>query len=316
MRSASRSPTWRLTGLLPQARPGPPAGAGRAAARRGRPPAGSGSCGTPTRRSTPSTRIHPGHRRPADGLAFLCADPAEVDASTPSWSRPGPAVMEPWDAAWGQRYAVLHDPDGNGVDLSPGLKQLTRHPAARRPAPSRPARGAPGRRTRRSADTSANGPAGRARPTARCSRRIRTSVFGPYPNAAGCAVAGGARSARSRRRSRRPADRPAPAGHLDHRRVRRLPARAAPPLERGDGGLGDPAHHRRPATDRPAAPAGRSARRPARRSPPARCRRRSAAPSTGCPARLRGDLRGGVRPGHEDRPSFQIRSMQPSGRMR
>jgi uncharacterized glyoxalase superfamily protein PhnB len=24
---------------------------------------------------------------------------------------------EPWDAFWGQRYATLRDPDGNGVDL-------------------------------------------------------------------------------------------------------------------------------------------------------------------------------------------------------
>ena len=24
---------------------------------------------------------------------------------------------EPWDAFWGQRFAVLHDPDGNTVDL-------------------------------------------------------------------------------------------------------------------------------------------------------------------------------------------------------
>ena len=24
---------------------------------------------------------------------------------------------EPWDAVWGQRYATLRDPDGNGVDL-------------------------------------------------------------------------------------------------------------------------------------------------------------------------------------------------------
>jgi hypothetical protein len=23
----------------------------------------------------------------------------------------------PWDAVWGQRYAVIHDPDGNSVDL-------------------------------------------------------------------------------------------------------------------------------------------------------------------------------------------------------
>jgi hypothetical protein len=25
--------------------------------------------------------------------------------------------LKPWDAFWGQRYAVVHDPDGNGVDL-------------------------------------------------------------------------------------------------------------------------------------------------------------------------------------------------------
>ena len=25
--------------------------------------------------------------------------------------------LEPWDAFWGQRYAVVHDPDGNAVDL-------------------------------------------------------------------------------------------------------------------------------------------------------------------------------------------------------
>jgi uncharacterized glyoxalase superfamily protein PhnB len=25
--------------------------------------------------------------------------------------------LKPWDAVWGMRYAVVHDPDGNGVDL-------------------------------------------------------------------------------------------------------------------------------------------------------------------------------------------------------
>jgi len=25
--------------------------------------------------------------------------------------------LKPWDAFWGMRYAVVHDPDGNGVDL-------------------------------------------------------------------------------------------------------------------------------------------------------------------------------------------------------
>jgi hypothetical protein len=23
----------------------------------------------------------------------------------------------PWDAVWGQRYAIVHDPDGNAIDL-------------------------------------------------------------------------------------------------------------------------------------------------------------------------------------------------------
>ncbi|MBG0563061.1 VOC family protein [Actinoplanes aureus] len=51
-------------------------------------------------------------------LAFECAGPAEVDAVYRRLVEAGHAgVMEPWDAEWGQRYAVVHDPDGNGVDL-------------------------------------------------------------------------------------------------------------------------------------------------------------------------------------------------------
>jgi catechol 2,3-dioxygenase-like lactoylglutathione lyase family enzyme len=56
-----------------------------------------------------------GHRI---GLAFLCADPAEVDriyADLVSGGYEG--HLEPWDAFWGQRYATVRDPDGNGVDL-------------------------------------------------------------------------------------------------------------------------------------------------------------------------------------------------------
>jgi len=52
------------------------------------------------------------------GLAFLCDTPAEVDATYErlvSLGYDGHKV--PWDAFWGQRYAVVHDPDGNGVDL-------------------------------------------------------------------------------------------------------------------------------------------------------------------------------------------------------
>ena len=26
-------------------------------------------------------------------------------------------ALEPWDAFWGMRYAIVHDPDGNPVDL-------------------------------------------------------------------------------------------------------------------------------------------------------------------------------------------------------
>lgn len=56
-----------------------------------------------------------GHRM---GLAFLCDTPAEVDATYERLTAAGyHGHRPPWDAFWGQRYAVLHDPDGNGVDL-------------------------------------------------------------------------------------------------------------------------------------------------------------------------------------------------------
>ena len=51
-------------------------------------------------------------------LAFLCADAAEVDAVHAALVAAGHhSEMRPWDAAWGQRYAVVKDPDGNQVDL-------------------------------------------------------------------------------------------------------------------------------------------------------------------------------------------------------
>ena len=56
-----------------------------------------------------------GHRM---NLAFLCADPAEVDAMHAKVTKAGYASKTaPWDAFWGQRYAQLLDPDGNIVDL-------------------------------------------------------------------------------------------------------------------------------------------------------------------------------------------------------
>ncbi|MFI5936788.1 VOC family protein [Actinoplanes sp. NPDC051494] len=51
-------------------------------------------------------------------LAFACESPAEVDATYAGMVGAGYASeREPWDAPWGQRYAVILDPDGNGVDL-------------------------------------------------------------------------------------------------------------------------------------------------------------------------------------------------------
>jgi catechol 2,3-dioxygenase-like lactoylglutathione lyase family enzyme len=55
---------------------------------------------------------------PRMGLAFLCADPAEVDRVYGELVAAGHhGHKEPWDAFWGQRYAVVHDPDGNSVDF-------------------------------------------------------------------------------------------------------------------------------------------------------------------------------------------------------
>jgi catechol 2,3-dioxygenase-like lactoylglutathione lyase family enzyme len=52
------------------------------------------------------------------GLAFLCDGPAEVDSTYAQLVGAGyEGHKEPWDAVWGQRYATVRDPDGNGVDL-------------------------------------------------------------------------------------------------------------------------------------------------------------------------------------------------------
>ncbi|HMA36742.1 MAG TPA: VOC family protein [Chloroflexia bacterium] len=51
-------------------------------------------------------------------LAFKCDSPAEVDAQYAAIVAQGhPGHKPPWDAFWGQRYAVVQDPDGNLVDL-------------------------------------------------------------------------------------------------------------------------------------------------------------------------------------------------------
>jgi uncharacterized glyoxalase superfamily protein PhnB len=51
-------------------------------------------------------------------LAFECASPADVDELYARVVEAGfHGEKEPWDAFWGQRYALLADPDGVEVNL-------------------------------------------------------------------------------------------------------------------------------------------------------------------------------------------------------
>lgn len=57
-------------------------------------------------------------------LAFDCSTAEAVDATFAQLTEgsddddPVAAVVKgPWDAFWGQRYAVISDPDGNTIDL-------------------------------------------------------------------------------------------------------------------------------------------------------------------------------------------------------
>jgi catechol 2,3-dioxygenase-like lactoylglutathione lyase family enzyme len=64
----------------------------------------------------------PGWEPPAGGhrvaLAFRLDGPADVDAAYERLVSLGhDGHKAPWDAPWGQRYAIVHDPDGNAVDL-------------------------------------------------------------------------------------------------------------------------------------------------------------------------------------------------------
>ena len=55
---------------------------------------------------------------PRASLAFDCTSPDAVDAAFRDLVGAGATPhLEPWDAFWGQRYATLLDPDGNGIDL-------------------------------------------------------------------------------------------------------------------------------------------------------------------------------------------------------
>ncbi|MBD0709517.1 MULTISPECIES: VOC family protein [unclassified Streptomyces] len=64
----------------------------------------------------------PDWTRPTGGnrveLAFRCGSPADVDAVYAELTAAGyRGHLKPWDAFWGQRYAVVLDPDGSGVSL-------------------------------------------------------------------------------------------------------------------------------------------------------------------------------------------------------
>ena len=55
---------------------------------------------------------------PRIALAFLCDSAAEVDRLFAELvGTGGSGHLQPFDAPWGQRYATVHDPDGNAVDL-------------------------------------------------------------------------------------------------------------------------------------------------------------------------------------------------------
>jgi catechol 2,3-dioxygenase-like lactoylglutathione lyase family enzyme len=62
-----------------------------------------------------------GHRM---GLAFRLDTPSGVDALYAQLVSLGyEGHKAPWNAFWGQRYAVVHDPDGNAVDLFASLDE-------------------------------------------------------------------------------------------------------------------------------------------------------------------------------------------------
>jgi len=55
---------------------------------------------------------------PRTSLAFRVDTPADVDTTYDNLVALGyQGHKSPWDAVWGQRYAIVHDPDGNTIDL-------------------------------------------------------------------------------------------------------------------------------------------------------------------------------------------------------
>jgi len=67
----------------------------------------------------PDWREPSGHRM---GLAFKCDSPEDVNRLYEALMKAGyRGLKPPWDAFWGQRYAIVVDPDGNLVDLFASL---------------------------------------------------------------------------------------------------------------------------------------------------------------------------------------------------
>lgn len=55
-------------------------------------------------------------------FAILCDTPSEVDEVVKKIKNNGYTIVkEPWDAFWGQRYAIIQDPDGYMIDLFANL---------------------------------------------------------------------------------------------------------------------------------------------------------------------------------------------------
>jgi catechol 2,3-dioxygenase-like lactoylglutathione lyase family enzyme len=62
--------------------------------------------------------------RPEYVGAFLLGSPAEVDQLHAELVAEGYTTHhDPWDTFWGQRYAIIKDPDGHLVDLFAPLEQ-------------------------------------------------------------------------------------------------------------------------------------------------------------------------------------------------
>ncbi|CAN5661949.1 VOC family protein [soil metagenome] len=66
--------------------------------------------------------IDPSWTEPSGGgrmeLAFRCDSPAHVNETFNKLTKAGyHGDKSPWDAFWGQRYAIVVDPDGNHISL-------------------------------------------------------------------------------------------------------------------------------------------------------------------------------------------------------